>query len=85
MLENFLNGEIRILLKTREEAQKFLKMLEQNTSVRWAAGELPTQFIPNIIPFALKCSNYYGLSISYNARIEGCDVPFFIGNEIYVI
>ena len=85
MLEKFLNGEIRVLLKTREEAEKFLKMLEQNTSVRWAAGELPTQFIPPTTPFALECSNYFGHSISYSAHIEGGDVPFSIGNEIYVI
>lgn len=45
ILEQFINGDIKIGCHTKEEEKEFFKILEEKTSIRWCnGGEKPSEW-----------------------------------------
>ena len=43
-LNRFLNEKVAIALRTQEEWDKFMELLESETDVKWKSGSKPTKF-----------------------------------------
>ena len=44
ILDRFLNEKVAIALRTEEEWDEFMGLLEEETDVKWQTGENPTEY-----------------------------------------
>ncbi len=70
-----------VVCESTIEAEKFLKILEDDTEIQWQGGEKPTEYVPaSKPPFSIHCS--FGERLSHSSYVSKGENTFYVKDLI---